>query len=181
MKSNYFRQTVLASAVLAAALYSVNSVADAICAFVSCPGAPLLASSPLPGPVSVPEGGNVLLSALVVPGDTQLLDADGSIGDVLRFFGGFVFLFSDNPGTEPPDVGIPLPGLNVFVMSEAAETPPFVAPMYTAGAPGSQNTYFILSDIDVRPDIPIPTPEPATLALLGLGLGGLGFGRRKQA
>ena len=178
MNSKIFSQAFRAAAVLAATLYATTAIADAVCPFAGCPGAPLPAAGALPAPLSVPEGQNIFLGALVVPGDTVLLDADGSIGDVLRFFaGGCVFLYSDNPGTEPIDTGIPPLGANVFTMPEAAETPPFVAAKYVAGAPGLQNTYFVLSDTSLVPDI----PEPQPFVLLGLGLAVLGLTRRRHA
>ena len=124
---------------LAIAINPPRVSADAICSLPSCPAAPLPGAGPFPAPISVAEAQNLFLSLPVVPGDVNLLDVGGSIGDVLRFSSdGLVFLFSDNPGTEPSDVGIPPNGPNVFAMPEAAETPPFVVPKYTTGAPSSQ-------------------------------------------
>lgn len=177
MKRNLSSMAVLISALVV--FHTADSVADAVCGFATCPGAPLPGAGPLPAPISVPEGQNILVGAFVVPGDTQLLDVGGSIGDVLRFSGdGVIFLFSDNPGTEPTDIGIPLPGLNLFVMPEIADTAPFTAAKYTAGVPGAQNTYFVLSDVSPVPDVPIPS----TVWSLGSAIVGLvGIARRRVA
>lgn len=178
MESKTFIHALRAAVLLTATLCSTGGRADAVCSMATCPGAPLPGFGPLPGPIFIPEGQNGFLGISVVAGDTALTDADGSIGDVLRFLGGgAVFLFSDNPGTEPADIGIPLLGTNVFFMAEAAETPPFTAAKYVAGAPGSQNTYFVLSDVGKGPDI----PEPQTIVLVGLGMAILVFTRRRQA
>jgi hypothetical protein len=108
----------------------------------------------------------MLLSVLVVPGDTVLFEdpAFTIISDVLRFFpGGPVLLYSDDPGTEPSDLGIPPLGTNTFFMTELPAEPI----VYTAGAPGGQNTYLINSDVSAGPDV--PEPAGAMLALLGCG------------
>jgi MYXO-CTERM domain-containing protein len=138
---------------------------DAICLLAGCPGAPLSPSGILPTPVSVPEGQNFLLSAPVVPGDAILFEdpAFTDISDILRFFaGGPIFLFSDDPGTEPSDTGIPIPGTNTFSLFEGPAEPI----VYTAGVPGAQNTYLIFSDVADRGDV--PEPGVAGMALLGL-------------
>ena len=164
MRTKCSRTVVFAAISLFLTLFPENAFADAICLLASCPGAPL--SSPFPGPISVFEGQNILLALPVVPGDTLLYeDAALTIGpgDLLRFFsGGPIFLFSDNPGTEPPDTGIPPFGTNIFSMFEG----PAVPIVYTAGLPGAQNTYLIFSDFDATPDV----PEPGTVILIGTGL-----------
>src|SRR5712691_3932876 len=170
MKALVDRHAILVAPFVALALFSSDALADAICPFSTCPGAPL--STPFPGTTPVPEGLNsVFLAAPVVSGDTVLYDDPGFtiIGDVLRFLpGGPINLYSDNPGTDPPDTGIPLLGTNVFSMFEGPATPI----IYTAGVPGAQNTYAIFSDFDVVPDV----PEPGTVALVGAGVIALTLG-----
>jgi hypothetical protein len=175
MKALVDRRAILVAPFVALALFPTTAFADAICLFSTCPGAPL--SSPFPGTIPVPEGLNSVFLALpVVPGDTVLNDDPGFtiVGDVLRFLpGGPINLYSDNPGTDPPDTGIPLLGTNVFSMFEGPATPI----IYTAGAPGTQNTYAIFSDFDVAPDI----PEPSTVMLVGAGVIALVLGLRRKS
>jgi hypothetical protein len=123
----------------------------------------------------VPEGQNLLLSAPVVPGDAILYEdlALTNISDILRFFlGGPIFLFSDDPGTEPEDTGIPTPGTNIFKLFEGPAEPI----IYTAGAPGAQNTYLILSDVADTGDV----PEPGVGGMVLLGLATIALKRRSS-
>lgn len=175
MKANSQARLAATALLLAVALFPANAFADAMCLFATCPGAPLSPGTVLPGPVSVFEGQQFVLAAPVVPGDTVLFDGPGLAfpGDVLRFFsGGPIFLFSDDPGTEPEDTGLPLLGTNVFSMVEG----PSVPTLYTAGPPGAQNTYFIFSDVSIGPDV--PEPRTAVLVALGVIAVALGFIRR---
>jgi hypothetical protein len=167
----------LAAAALALALFPLNASADAICALATCPGAPLPGVGPFPAPVSVAEGQNFILSEPVITGDVNLLEADGSISDVLRFSaGGAVLLYSDDPGTEPSDLGIPVNIPPIFSMSETADTA-LGAPIYTAGMAGDQNVYYVLSDVNPAPDV----PELETWAMMLVGFAGLGLVWRRRA
>jgi len=126
---------------LALMLWTPGVFADAICsAGPTCPG---FFPTTL-GPLSAVEGvqGVLPVGVFVTAGDVLLMDVGGPLcsaaaptfcSDVLRFFdigngtAQFYLLFSDDPGTEPPDTGIPLPiQANNFKMDEVG------GPLYTA-------------------------------------------------
>jgi hypothetical protein len=152
------------------------ALADAVCvAGPSCPG-----FSPTPlGPISAVEGVQGVLpgGALVTAGDVLLQEpgpppitctpsAPGSCSDILRFFdigNGMAtsfLLFSDDPGTEPSDFGIPVTvQANNFTLLEVGGV------LYTAG----NASYLILSDTASGAD----TPEPGGVALMGAGIAAL--------
>ncbi len=108
------------------------------------------------------------MGVFVTAGDVLLMDVGGPLcspaaptfcSDVLRFFdigngtAHFYLLFSDDPGTEPPDTGIPFPiQANNFTMDEVG------GPLYTAGGA----SYLIMSDTTQGADV----PEPSTLFFL---------------
>jgi hypothetical protein len=156
-------------------LWGSAAFGDALCTLgPPCPG-----YSPLPiGTLPAIEGVQGILppGIFVTAGDVLLRDLgetsvplpcsatqSSSCSDVLRFFdigdgtAHFYLLYSDNPGTEPPDTGLPLPiQANNFTMDEVG------GPLYTAGGV----TYDILSDTTPGGDV----PEPASVVLLTTGL-----------
>ena len=153
-------------------LWSSAAFADAVCTFgpTACPGFFPGTIGPLPAVEGVQQilPGGIFVTA----GDVLLRDFNDSLAplpctpadpslcsDVLRFFdigngtAQFYMLLSDNPGTEPPDTGIPFPIQMVnFTMDEVG------GPLYTAGGA----TYFIMSDTATGGDV----PEPGTLGLV---------------
>ncbi len=155
---------------LALMLWTPTAFADAVCTLgPSCPG-----YSPTPlGPLPAVEGVQGVLPAgvFVTAGDVLLTDlsdtpnpcsatAPAFCSDMLRFFdigngtAQFYFLYSDDPGTEPSDTGIPTSvQANNFTMDEVG------GPLYTAGGA----SYLIMSDTTPGPDV----PEPSTLLLMG--------------
>ena len=149
-----------------------TAFADAVCVAgpVACPG--FLLSGGTLGPITAVEGvqGSLPGGVFVTAGDVLLVDTGGggsctpaapdACSDILRFFdigngtSTFFLLFSDNPGTEPPDVGIPVTIHPVnFTMDEVG------GPFYTAGGA----TYLIASDTTPGTD----TPEPGTIWPIG--------------
>jgi hypothetical protein len=172
-----FLQTALVMLVLVASSSELR--ADAVCiSFVTiaagCPGAPVGSPNAVQ-PIFVSEGLNtVFLSLPVFIGDVIVHDGGsltGPIGDILRFLaGGPVNLYSDDPGTEPADTGIPPSGSPAFDMTETG------AILYTAFNGAASNAYLIGSDFDSGSE----TPEPGTLILIGLGGGFLAFSRSRE-
>jgi hypothetical protein len=158
---------------LALMLWTPAAFADAVCtAGPSCPGYSPTPLGPLPAVEGIqgvlPSGvfvtaGDVLLTDLseIVPPPPCSATAPTFCSDVLRFFdigngtAHFYLLFSDNPGTEPPDTGLP-PSIqaNNFTMDEVG------GPLYTAGGA----SYLIMSDTTPSADV----PEPSTLLFMGL-------------
>jgi hypothetical protein len=160
-------------------LFPSAVLADAICSAPTCPG---FTDVTFPGPLSVPEGIQMLLPAgvTVTAGDVLIYDTATpppaptfvGLGDVLRFInsgGGVahaVILLSDFP-IEPEDTGLPASfQANTFLMTEDAGSPTF----YTSGGA----IYAILSDGSETTE----APEPNTFLAVGGLLAGMWLLRR---
>ena len=146
----------------------------------SIPGAVFQAPSPaaLSNPVCNPamcdliEGIPVTLPFIAFAGDVILLDPDGSVSDVARFFnnvldtgngtglGNQVLVYSKiDSGPDlsvGPDLGLPSPSTYSANAVRIAEAPDGMATDYN----GNGTIYHIYSDV----------PEPSAMALTGIGL-----------
>jgi hypothetical protein len=120
------------------------------------------------------------LPFMVVPGDLQVIEPDGTISDVLRFtnipgttFSG-VYVYSDrDPLANDFDLAdsmIPLPwtGGPVIVMPESGFEGGWNGVSYNPGFndPGAASAAIGPMTYDFTSDV----PEPATLSMLGLGV-----------
>jgi hypothetical protein len=165
---------------LALLFWATTAFADAVCTLgpTGCPGffagtiGPLPAvegvQQILPGGIFVTAGDVLLKEINDSPAPLPCTPADPSLcSDVLRFIdigngtAQFYILLSDNPGTEPPDTGIPFPIQAVnFTMDEVG------GPFYTAGGA----TYFIMSDTAPGPDVPEPGTLGTVVSAAGIGI-----------
>ncbi len=120
-----------------------------------------------------------------VPGDVQLIEADGTTSDLLRFDGNSrLFFFSDwspgDPPDAPADAGIPAPVAGLLTVSLFETGTEGVLDGYWGYNPGFTGpggnsagaVYDFISDV--------PEPGPLTLMACGLAILGVVQRRRRQ-